>query len=257
MASEKARGPSATGFDFDVVDVDAYQRYRPDYAPESVAWLVEVAGLSAGAHVLDVAAGTGKLTGLLVAAGLEVVAMEPSRAMRGKLAELLPGVRVRDGTAEAIDLPASSADAVTVGHAFHHFHADTALAEIHRVLRPGGTLALFWNVYAKGGPIKVELDRIIDRHIDPESAVWAAFGAWPKAFETTQLFSSAGQRTFPHIHVLPSKHLATLMATSSDVASLPAERRDALLEEIRAMALRLPPHLEMRSETRVDLYTRN
>ncbi|HEV8421182.1 MAG TPA: class I SAM-dependent methyltransferase [Actinomycetota bacterium] len=256
MAIEGEGGPSSTGFDFDVIDVDAYERYRPDYSPLAVTWLVEAARLSADAPVLDLAAGTGKLTRLLVAAGLQVVAVEPSRAMRTKLAELLPGVRVLDGTAEAIALPASAVGAITVGQAFHHFHPDRALAEIHRVLWPGGTLALFWNVYRQGDSIRSALDAMIDRYVDPDSAVCAAFGAWPKAFEATDLFSSAGQRSFPHRHTLPSEHLATVMATSSDVASLPAARRDAPLEEIRSLAETLPVEVEMPAETRVDLYLR-
>jgi SAM-dependent methyltransferase len=246
-----------TGFDFDRVSADDYERFRPEYSPAAVAWLVEVAGLSSDISVLDLGAGTGKLTRLLVAEGLDVMAVEPSSAMRAKLAETVPIARVLDGTAESIPLPNSSVQCVTVAQAFHHFRADDALKEIHRILGSGGALALFWIVYAPEGAIKVELDRIIDRHIDPESAVWAAFGAWPKAFESTQLFSGAGQRSFPHAHALPSKYLATWMATSSDVASLPAERRDALLEEIQALASTLPQHLEMPAQTRVDLYIRN
>ncbi len=257
MSRPPDSGPSVTGFDFDRVSADDYERLRPDYSPEAVEWLIEVAGLSSGSPVLDLGAGTGKLTRHLVARGLDAVAVEPSPRMRARLADEVPGARVLDGTAESIPLLDSSVDCVTVAHAFHHFRADAALPEIHRVLRRGGSLALFWNVYAAGGAIKAELDRIIDRHIDPESAVWAAFRGWPKAFESTQLFSSAGRRSFPHTHALPSEHLDALMATSSDVASLQADRRDALLQEIRAMACRLPLDLEVPAETRVNLYIRN
>jgi SAM-dependent methyltransferase len=257
MSIPPGNGPSVTGFDFDRVSADDYERFRPDYSPAAVDWLVEAAGLASGSSVLDLGAGTGKLTRLLAAAGLEVTAVEPSPAMRAKLAQAVPTAKGLDGTAESIPLLDSSANCVTVAQAFHHFHAEAALREIHRVLRSDGVLALFWNVYASESPVKIELDRIIDRHIDPESAVWAAFGAWPRAFETTDLFTSAGQRSFPHEHVLPSKHLATVMATSSDVASLPAERRDALLEEIRALARTLPSELVRPAATRVDLYTRN
>jgi len=134
--------------------------------PEAVDWLVEEAGLSSGSRVLDLGAGTGNLTRVLVAKGLDVVAVEPSAAMRAKITGAAPTARVLDGTAESIPLLDSSVDCVTVAHAFHHFRADAALPEIHRVLRMGDSLALFWNVYAAGGPIKVELDRILHRHID-------------------------------------------------------------------------------------------
>jgi SAM-dependent methyltransferase len=256
VTDKRPPGPSATGFDFDWVSVDDYERYRPDYAPEAVAWLVDAAGLSTGARVVDLAAGTGKLTRLLVKAGLEVIAVEPSSVMRGKLAEAVPSAGVLDGTAESVPLPHASVECVTVAQAFHHFHAELALPEIHRVLRPGGTLALFWNVYEHGETVHSALDDILDRYIDPTCAVCAAFGAWPKAFEETPLFASNGQRSFPNVHRLPSEHLATVMATSSDVASLPPERRDAFLDEVRALARTLPAQLEMSAETRVDLYVR-
>ena len=142
--------PSVTGFDFDRISVDDYDRYRPDYAPEALDWLVRAAGLRPGSRVVDLPAGTGKLTRVLVTAGLAVTAIEPSASMRAKLAETTPRTEVMEGTAESIPLADASADCVTVGQAFHHFHARAAIGEIGRVLRPGGVLALFWNVYARG-----------------------------------------------------------------------------------------------------------
>jgi ubiquinone/menaquinone biosynthesis C-methylase UbiE len=256
MTDTRPPGPSTTGFDFDWVSVEDYERYRPDYAAEAVDWLLNEAKLAAGARVVDLAAGTGKLTRLLVGAGCKVTAVEPSTAMRSKLAETVPSARALDGRAESIPLPDASVECVTVAQAFHHFQTGAALPEIHRVLRPRGTLALFWNVYEKNGGVQGELDRIIDRYIDPTCAVHAAFGAWPRAFEETRHFEPAGQRSFPTVHRLPSEHLATVMATSSDVASLPAELRDALLGEIRALARTLPELIEMAAQTRVDLYIR-
>jgi ubiquinone/menaquinone biosynthesis C-methylase UbiE len=253
---DEEHAPSVTGFDYDRVSVDDYERYRPGYAPEAVEWLMRRAGLAPGSRVVDVAAGTGKLTRLLVGVGLDVVAIEPSAKMRTKLAEATAGAEVLDGTAEALPLPDTSADCVTVGQAFHHFHAREALEEIGRVLRPDGVLALFWNVYARENPDKTALDEILDRHIDPSSAVCAAFGRWPQAFDERAGFTSIEVREFPHRHELPSARLSTVMATSSDVASLPNDRRMALLAEIDSWAATLPERLSMPAVTRVDLFAK-
>jgi len=134
--------PAALGFD---ANAAAYERARPSYPAEAVAHMVGWGRVGPGRRVLDLAAGTGKLTRLLVHSGAEVVAVEPVTAMRDQLAALLPGLDVREGTAERLPLPDGDVDVVTVAQAFHWFDAPVALAEIRRVLRPGGHLFLVWN----------------------------------------------------------------------------------------------------------------
>lgn len=134
---------AALGFDR---NAGAYEAARPSYPAEAVAHVVGHGGIGPRSQVLDLAAGTGKLTRLLVPTGAEVVAVEPVAAMRDQLTALLPGVEALDGTAEALPLPGGSVDAVTVAQAFHWFDAPVALAEMRRVLRPGGHLFLVWNV---------------------------------------------------------------------------------------------------------------
>jgi SAM-dependent methyltransferase len=120
---------------------DAYERARPGYPDAAIDWLVpEGAGT-----VLDLGAGTGKLTRSLVEKGLEVVAVEPLAEMRAKLVAALPEVRALEGTAEAIPLEDDSVDAITVAQAWHWVDPERATAEAARVLRPGGTLGLVWN----------------------------------------------------------------------------------------------------------------
>jgi SAM-dependent methyltransferase len=120
---------------------DAYERARPSYPDAAAEWL-----LPEGARtVLDLGAGTGKLTRSLAARGLEVIAVEPLKEMRANLAAALPEVRALDGTAEAIPLPDDSVDAITVAQAWHWVDPAKATAEAARVLRPGGTLGLIWN----------------------------------------------------------------------------------------------------------------
>jgi SAM-dependent methyltransferase len=122
-----------------------YERARPSYPPESIDILRRELGVGPGVRVCDLAAGTGKLTRLLVTTGAEVVAVEPVPGMRAQLSAVLPGIDVLDGTAEAIPLDDSSVDAVTVAQAFHWFKFEEAIAEIRRVLRPGGGLAILFN----------------------------------------------------------------------------------------------------------------
>lgn len=122
-----------------------YEQGRPGYAEEAIDDLVDRTGLCPGARVLDLGAGTGKLTRELRARGLQVVAVEPSAGMRAQLLAATPGVPVLDGTAEVLPLAPASVDAVAAAQAFHWFRTRPALDEIARVLRPRGWLALLWN----------------------------------------------------------------------------------------------------------------
>jgi ubiquinone/menaquinone biosynthesis C-methylase UbiE len=137
--------PAVLGFDR-ADTARAYDLARPSYPAEAVAHIVGHGGIGPGRRVLDLGAGTGKLTRLLVPTGAEVVAVEPVPAMRKQLALAAPTVEVHDGTAETVPLPDGSVDVVTVAQAFHWFDAPVALAEIRRVLRPGGWLFLVWNM---------------------------------------------------------------------------------------------------------------
>jgi len=125
---------------------DTYERGRPEYAPAVIGALAAELGLRPGGAVLDLAAGTGKLTRALLAFGLDVVAVEPQRPLRERLARRVGAERVREGLAEAIPLPDASVAAVTVADAFHWFDRDRALSEIRRALQPGGGLAVISTV---------------------------------------------------------------------------------------------------------------
>jgi SAM-dependent methyltransferase len=125
---------------------DAYERGRPEYPPVAIGALAAALALAPDARVLDLAAGTGKLTRALLAAGLDVVAVEPQGPLRETLIASVGAERVLSGLAEDIPLSSASVDAVTVADAFHWFNHATALAEIHRVLRPGGGLAVLVTV---------------------------------------------------------------------------------------------------------------
>jgi ubiquinone/menaquinone biosynthesis C-methylase UbiE len=127
---------------------DVYERARPEYPAEAVDWLVPTGART----VLDLGAGTGKLTRALVARGLEVIAVDPSPKMLEQLTASLPGATVHEGTAEDIPLADASVDAVLVAQAWHWVDQDVALPSVARVLKPGGTLALVWNLRDESVP---------------------------------------------------------------------------------------------------------
>ena len=209
----------------------AYEAGRPGYPQDAVALLAAELELGAVRDVLDLAAGTGKLTRELAAMGARVVAVEPVDEMRAALAESLPSVRALAGTAEAIPLDPASVDAVVVGQAFHWFRGDEALAEIHRVLRSGGHLGLMWNLRDESVPWVAELTRIMEPHRG--SAPRAVSGAWREAFEQTRLFDPLRLATFHHLHRLSNEGLVARVASVSFVAALPDDQRERVLAQVR------------------------
>ena len=147
-------------FSFETV-AEQYERARPLYADEAVAWAAERLGIGPGSRVLDLAAGTGKLTRQVAALGADVVAVEPGDEMRSVLQRVLPRVEVLAGRAEEIPLPDASVDAITVGQAFHWFDREPALREMRRVVRPGGGFALLWNRWDADDPLLGAVDRLL------------------------------------------------------------------------------------------------
>jgi SAM-dependent methyltransferase len=216
---------AATGF---ARSVEAYERGRPDYPPEAIAYLQRELDLRAGRTVVDLAAGSGKLTRQLASLGCEVVAVEPVDEMRAAIGE---GIRALDGTAEAIPLPDSSADAVTVAKAFHWFDGARALAEIARVLRPGGALALVWNRRpVESSPLHAAISAIIAPFRGDAPA--HASGAWREAFAGREL--SEWRHEFAQR--LDADGLADRVGSTSFVAALDDDERERVLVRVRALA---------------------
>jgi ubiquinone/menaquinone biosynthesis C-methylase UbiE len=216
---------AATGF---ARSVEAYERARPEYPPEAIAWLAEELDLRPGRTVVDLAAGSGKLTRPLAALGCEVIAIEPVAEMRAAIG---PTARTLDGTAEAMPLPDDSADAVTVGQAFHWFDGPRALAEIERVLRPGGALALIWN---RRPTESSALHAAISEMIAPYrgDAPSHGSGAWRHAFARREL----SERRFDFTQPLDADGLADRVGSTSFIAALDDAEREPLLARVRALA---------------------
>ncbi len=216
----------------------AYRRARPPYPPDAIRWLVP-----AGARrVLDLAAGTGKLTEGLVALGFDVLAVEPDDGMRAQLAETVPGVVALTGTAESIPLGDGAVDAVVVGQAWHWFTADRALPEIARVLRSGGRLGVAWNVRDHLVPWVEAFTQIIHRGDSLE----------PMYREPVlgDRFEPIERATFTCTHRIPAAELRTLAASRSHTLTLPADERDRRLQDVDTLAR---THEDLAGRTEIDL----
>ncbi len=213
---------------------DAYERGRPGYAAAVVGALAAELGLERGAAVLDLGAGTGKLTRALVAGGLSVTALEPHASLRELLVEHAPGARVLAGVAEEIPLEERSLDAVTVADAFHWFDQPLALAEIARVLRPGGGLAILasapdWSGASWAHEVGSLLSARRPAHPHFDGPPWQeavrAAGGWSQPREI-RVTSSQPAR---------DEQLADWLTSMSWVAAMPEPERAQLLSEVAAL----------------------
>jgi SAM-dependent methyltransferase len=210
---------------------ETYERGRPGYPPQAIELLVDTLRIERGATVLDLGAGTGKLTRALAPTGARLLALEPVEEMRRKLAQVVPSVTIVDGVAEAIPLPDGSVDAAVAGQSFHWFHGDLALPEIHRVLRPGGRLGLLWNARDLRVDWVARISAILDGH--GREAPHYLTGAWRHAFEETSLFSPIEERELEHRQELDMNGLLERAGSISYIAALPREARYAVLNEVR------------------------
>ncbi|MEY9930759.1 ubiquinone/menaquinone biosynthesis C-methylase UbiE [Catenulispora sp. GP43] len=222
----------------------AYAEHRPDYAKAAVCWALEPAP---GLRVLDLGAGTGKLTATLVALGAEVIAVEPDAAMLTELRRALPTAQAQalQGSAEAIPLPDASVDAVLAGNAMHWFDMAVAGPEIARVLAPGGILAGLWNLMDDrvgwvAGLAQVSGSAAIGPRDTP--ANWRIETAYMHLPQTgvAARFGSAEQAVFAHGQRRTADSLVATLATRAGMLVKPEEEQQATLSRIRAFLASRP-----------------
>lgn len=203
-----------------------YAAERPDYPVAAVRWALDrLPGRPA--RVLDLAAGTGKLTGVLLEAGIPaeaITAVEPDPAMLAELRGEHPGVAAIEGAAEEIPLPDGSVDAVLIGQAMHWFDLDRAFPEIHRVLAPGGVMGGFWNRDDTAVPWVGEMKRIA-RGVGAENMRL-------RSLPETRLFPDVEQTEFPHVQWRTAESMAATIGTHSHVLVMDEPDRRALLGRI-------------------------
>jgi SAM-dependent methyltransferase len=233
--------PSATGFELNAVE---YEAGRPPYPGAAVEWLIGHLGIGPQSSVLDLAAGTGKLTRALVPRVGRVVAVEPIAAMRAVLRSQLPEVELLDGTAERIPLLDDAVDAVTVAQAFHWFDLEAALQEIHRVLVPNGRLGLIWNKRDPTQPVQAELSAIIEPYRG--STPTHETNAWRRALDSSDLFGAVASHQFPLEHQIDAEGLVARAVSVSFIARLDDAERQSVIRRVLELASRYGSPITLR-----------
>ena len=220
--SERARS-------FETVAAE-YERWRPDYPAEALRWAAREFGLAPAARVLDVGAGTGKLTRGLVGLGFDVVAVEPGAPMLDQLRIAVPDVEALEGPAEEIPLAEASVDAAFSGQAFHWFDRERAVPELHRVVRPGGGLALLWNWWDERDPLQHELGEVIGyAGHEPYREEELPAPPWFRPLGRTVIESE--EESSPDA-------LVGYLSTASAFLTAEPEEREVTLHEVRELASR-------------------
>lgn len=241
---------AATGF---ADGADVYAASRPSYPGETLDWLRDRIGIGPDSRVVEVGAGTGLFTRLLVETGAKVLATDPVTEMLAHLVPTLPGVATATATANALPVAAESVDAVICATAFHWFATPQTLAEFRRVLRPGAALGLIWNVRDTNVPWVRRLSEITDLYQDDaprqKSQTWR--GVFPAPG-----FTPLHETTMRHDHIGTAEEVIVGRTLSTSfIAALPDDRRATLVDEVRAM-IAATPELAGKSEVHFPYVTR-
>jgi SAM-dependent methyltransferase len=238
--SERARS-------FEAVAAE-YERHRPEYPQEALSWAAGQLGLEPGARVLDVGAGTGKLTRGLVGLGFEVVAVEPGAPMLEQLRAAVPDAEAHEGSAESIPLPGESVDAAFAGQAFHWFDRTEAVPELHRVIGPGGGLALLWNWWDERDPLQQELGELFGfAGLEPYREEVLPGSPW---------FRELGRAVVESVHESSREALVGYLSTASAFLVADSAEQERLLRAVRDLASRYGEHFSLPRLTYVFTFER-
>ena len=221
---------AALGFDRAAA---AYERGRATYPQGAVDAILAAAGAAPGRTLLELGAGTGKLTRLLADSGARVIALEPVAGMRVVLRQEAPAAEPLDALAEAIPLAEASVDGVIAAQAFHWFDPRAATAEVARVLRPGGSVALIWNRRDERVAWMRELTRLLDGLAG--DAPRYKSGLWRSGFDESGAFEPLALRTWPHRGAAGRSVVLDRVASMSFVAALAEAPRAALLADVERL----------------------
>ncbi len=226
----------------------SYERGRPDYPRELLAWLKHTLHLGPGKTAVDLGAGTGKFTRLLAETGADVIAIEPVEAMRAELSAALPAIHSASGTAQAIPVASESVDAVLCAQSFHWFACAEAVAEIHRVLRPGGMLGLVWNMRDE----TINWVAATTRLLKPYERNTPRFhtGEWRQPFDG-RLFTDLTEVRFSYRHVgAATEVIVDRFMSVSFIAALPDEEKARILGKLNML---IATHADVKGRDAIEM----
>jgi SAM-dependent methyltransferase len=220
---------------------DTYDQGRPGYPPEIKNWLAKEMQIKKHTKVLDLGAGTGKFTRLLTELGAAVTAVEPEPSMRERFAKNLPGTTVVEGYAEQLPLDAGSMHTVVCAQSFHLFASEGAMAEIHRVLKPGGHLGLFWNVRDTSVGWVRELADIVNHYAGDHPRYYDKHWQVPLNNGIKRGYALLKETRWRHQHTgSPEDVIVRRIKSISFIAARPSEERDRIIAEVRDLIARHP-----------------
>lgn len=255
------------GFAHEAFDAEAasYERGRPGYPAEAVAWILAHLDKPADSTIVDVAAGTGKLTRLLANGSSLTVAVEPVAGMVAQLVGAVPLTHAVMGAAEALPLVDERADAITVAQAFHWFRTDVAFPELHRILRPGGGIGLIWNDAdtsvdwvaklsdlspRRPGELLRRLRKVLSaRSRDVEGSAWAP--RCREAFATTDLFGPIEHAQFRHDEEMEVEAVVDWVRSFSRFARLTNDEQSDVVQQAYRLMAKLPSPISLPYRTDV------
>jgi ubiquinone/menaquinone biosynthesis C-methylase UbiE len=235
VSPEASRTARASSFGNRAAD---YDRARPEYSAEAIDLAAARLGLGAGSEVLDLGAGTGKLTRTLVDRFARVTAVEPDQSMLAVLTQVTDCHLALEGRAEAIPLAGDSVDAVFVGQAFHWFDTDAALPEIVRVLRPRGGLVLIWNTWWKTEPPIPPAAQEVTRRVSERPGLERhalETDEWRMGFDSSPFEPLREEKVEPEVLRLGADRLVTLYLSTSVFGTLPPDELAQVEEELRRL----------------------
>lgn len=231
--AEKLHLPKFPGFG---LVSENYDRGRPGYPPEIEKWLTSEMQIRKGTPVLDLGAGTGKFTRLLVDLGAKVYAVEPEPTMAERLVRNVPGITHYQGVAEAIPLDPQSVKAVVCAQSFHLFASDTTMEQIHRVLQPGGHLGLFWNVRDTTVDWVKALAEIVNRHAGDHPRYYDFKWREPLDKRLAKGYAPFKEETWKHVHTgTPEDVIIRRVQSISFIAAAPEARKSEIMGEVREL----------------------
>lgn len=213
----------------------AYERGRPGYPPGMVTWLCDRVGVTHGRRIVDLAAGTGKLTRALVGSGAALLAVDPVHAMLRELREVTDrAVPAIAATAQALPLPDRSIDGIVVAQAFHWFATDAALAEMTRVMTSAGKIALVWNSRPLDDPLQAAISEIVGPYRGDTPS--HASGRWRDVVARSPLVLLTDSHVVTHRVATDVDGLVDRVLSTSFIAALADAEREVVERRVRALA---------------------